>query len=333
MNSIRIAMMVLIAMLAVDVGSARLPQRTHILVVGSSTAYPIVAAAGEYFSLRHQGDAPVIESTGSGGGIKLFCNGLGPDTPDITMASRPMKMSERKRCLQNQVTDIREIMIGYDGIVLANARGAPSLQLTHTDLFLALAREVPDLKNPSRLITNPYRTWHAVNPVLPNLAIRVFGPPPTSGTRDILLERILTPACRDIPSLEQLHQRSPDQFRQICHAIREDGVFINAGENDARVVRKLVNDPTAVGILGYNFVDRNRHKLKAATVDGVAPDFESIESGRYSLSRPLFLYVKSGHERLVTELEPFVKTIISPALSGPEGHLIDHGLVPLHRDR
>ena len=307
----------------------QLPQRTHVLAVGSSTAYPIVAAAGEYFSHRHEGVAPVIESTGSGGGIKLFCNGLGPATPDITMASRPMKASERRRCLRNQVNDIREIMIGYDGIVLANSRLAPRLALTRRDLFMALARELPDPQDESRLVPNPYRTWQQINPELPDLAIHVLGPPPTSGTRDILLERLLEPACREIPALQRLLLQKPDRPNRPCHALREDGVFVDAGENDARLVRKLVNDPVALGVFGYSFLDRNRHKLQAASIDGIEPGFELIETGVYPLSRPLYLYVKSAHKRLVPGLDSFVETIVSPDLSGPEGHLVDHGLVPL----
>jgi phosphate transport system substrate-binding protein len=310
-------------------GAAQLPQRQHILIVGSSTTYPIIAAAGEYFSRRHPGDAPVIESTGSGGGIKLFCNGLGLATPDITMTSRPMKSSERQRCLRNQVTDIREIMIGYDGIVLANSKLAPEFELTRQDLFLAIAREVPDPQDPTRLIANPYQSWQQLNPELPDLQIRVLGPPPTSGTRDILLERLLEPACRQVPALQLLFLQSPDSFLQHCHALREDGAFVNAGENDARLVRKLVNDPVALGIFGYNFLDRNRHKLQAATIDGVEPAFELIENGVYPLSRPLFLYLKSHHVKLVHGLEDFIQTVVSPALTGPEGYLVERGLVPL----
>ncbi len=310
-------------------GAARLPQRQHILIVGSSTAYPIVAAAGEYFS-RHEGEiAPVVESTGSGGGIKLFCSGIGLDTPDISMASRPMKDSERARCVHNQVTDAREIMIGYDGIVLASAKLGEQLRLTRTDLFLALAREVPDPHNPDKLIANPYQSWQQLNPALPDRPIRVLGPPPTSGTRDIFLERLLEPACRSIPALQQVFLRDPEVFSQQCYALREDGVFINAGENDARLVRKLVNDPVALGIFGYSFLDRNRHKLQAATIDGIEPEFELIENGVYPLSRPLFLYVKPPHARLVKGLDAFIQTIVSPELIGPEGFLIDHGLVPL----
>lgn len=308
---------------------AQLPQREHMLIVGSSTAYPIVAAAGEYFSHGHAAAAPVVESTGTGGGIKLFCNGLGLDTPDIVMASRPLKPSERQRCIRNQVNDIREIMIGYDGIVLASSRLAPHLALTRRDLFLALAREVPDPADPTRLIANPYTSWQQLNPELPDLPIRVLGPPPTSGTRDILVERLLEPACRELPLIQRMSLQDPQATRAHCQSLREDGAFINAGENDARLVRKLVNDPLALGIFGYNFLDRNRHRLRAASIDGVLPTFELIENGIYPLSRPLYLYVKSQHTRLVPGLDAFVETIVSPEVSGPGGYLSDRGLVPL----
>jgi len=308
---------------------AELIQRQHILIVGSSTAYPIVTSAAERFGRDPDLITPIVESTGSGGGIKLFCSGLGLTTPDIAMASRSMKESERVNCARNEVNDIREIKIGYDGIVIASTKETPKLKLTKRDIYLALAREVPSPSHPARLIPNPYLQWREINPLLPALPIRVLGPPPTSGTRDILVERLLHDACIQVPSLRALRQKDPTRFQQRCQALREDGVFVNAGENDARLVRKLIQEPGTLGIFGYNFLDRNRDRLKAASIDGIEPQFELIESGIYPLSRPLYLYVKPRHSTLVRGLNEFIDTIISPEASGTEGYLIDQGLIPL----
>lgn len=307
---------------------AELLARQHVLIVGSSTAYPIVAAAAERYGRKPDALAPVVESTGSGGGIKLFCSGLGAGTPDIAMASRSMKPSERSTCARNGVNDIREIKIGYDGIVIASTKETPEFHLKKRDLYLALAREVPS-KDGSKLITNPYSSWQEVNPDLPDMPIRVLGPPPTSGTRDILAERLLEDACMQVASLRVLQRSDPTGFRQRCHALREDGCFINAGENDARLVRKLINDPGSLGIFGYNFLDRNRYRLRAASVDGIKPRFELIESGVYPLSRPLYLYIKPAHSRLVPGLDQFIDELLSAEASGADGYLLDQGLIPL----
>ena len=312
-----------------NVLAADLSQRRHILIVGSSTAYPIIAAAAERISRQSHVTTPVVEATGTGGGIKLFCNGIGLNTPDIAMASRRMKDSERAACAGNHVQDIREIKIGYDGIVIANSRDAPRFRLSSDDLYRALAREVPSPSQPERLIANPYRSWREVNPDLPDLPIRILGPPPTSGTRDILAERLLQSVCLESSPLRVMFDSDQAQFRQHCHALREDGAFVNAGENDARLVRKLFGDPDALGIFGYNFLDRNRDRLQAASIDGIEPEFELIESGSYPLSRPLFLYVKLQHARVVRGLESFVQALMSVEVSGPEGYLVDQGLIPL----
>jgi len=310
-------------------GAAELMQRQHILIVGSSTAYPIVAAAAEHFGRETGLVTPVVESTGTGGGIKLFCAGLGLATPDIAMASRSMKAGERQTCARNDVNDIREIKIGFDGIVIASIKDTPEFRLSKRDLYLALAREVPSPDSRKGLIPNPYSDWHQINSTLPPLPIRVLGPPPTSGTRDIFAERLMQDACLQVQALRILHQRDPTLFRERCHALREDDAFVNAGENDARLVRKLINDPGTLGIFGYNFLDRNRDRLKAASIDGIKPFFELIETGVYPLSRPLYLYVKPRHTSLVKGLQAFVAMITSPELSGPEGYLIDQGLIPL----
>lgn len=308
---------------------AEFPKRQHILIVGSSTTYPIVAAAAEKFGRETPLTTPVVESTGSGGGVKLFCAGLGLTTPDIAMTSRRMKDSERQACARNDVNDIREIMIGYDGIVIASTKEAPEFRFSARDLYLALAREVPSPDSRKNLVPNPYREWDQINPALPSLPIRVLGPPPTSGTRDIFAERLLQDACLSVAPLRALRKQDPTQFRQRCQALREDGAFVNAGENDARLVRKLINDPDTLGIFGFNFLDRNRDRLRAASINGIKPEFELIESGIYPLSRPLYLYIKPRHTRLVKGLQEFVDMIVSPEVSGPEGYLVDQGLIPL----
>jgi phosphate transport system substrate-binding protein len=308
---------------------ARLPDRTHVLVVGSSTTYPIVAAAAEFIARRDGIITPVIESTGTGGGINLFCGGYGLDTPDVVMASRRMTETERNACIANQVNDVREIRLGYDGIVIANAKTAANYALEPSDLYLAIARRVPSPDGGQGLVDNPYHSWRQISDHLPDMPIRVLGPPPTSGTRDVFIERVMKQACLEVPLMQSMYERDPDAFAQSCYALREDGAYVNSGENDARLVRRLLADPQALGILGFNFVDRNRDRLMAASIAGIAPTFDAIESGVYPLSRPLFVYVKPAHSRFVSGLDHFVDALISDAVSGPEGVLVDHGLIPL----
>lgn len=311
-----------------SLAKAELAPRDHVLVVGSSTAYPIIAWAAEQFGRDAGFSAPVIESTGSGGGIKLFCSGVGLGTPDIAMASRPMKDSERDACRRNHVTDIREIKIGFDGIVIANQRSAPQFNLSRDNLYRALAYWIPGADG-DKLIPNPYKTWNQIDQDLPSMPIRVYGPPPTSGTRDIFVEHLLNDACLAYPLLQQMHARDVRQFEEHCYALREDGAYINGGENDARLVRKLIADQQALGIFGFNFLDRNRDRLQAANIEGRHASFESIESGAYPLSRPLYLYVKPQHRNVVPGLREFVDRLIGSEMIGPEGRLLDQGLIPL----
>ena len=314
---------------AIQATAAGLPDRRHVLVVGSSTAYPIIAAAAERIGRAHAIPTPVIESTGTGGGIKLFCGGYGLHWPDIAMASRRMKESERNACTGNKVNDVREVKIGYDGIVIAANKNTPPLRLSKRDLYLAMARVVPSADDPSRLIANPHHQWNDIDPDLPAQPIRIMGPPPTSGTRDILVERVLEPGCLATPGLLALRAQDPALFAERCRAVREDGAYIDAGENDARLVRKLLTDPDTLAMLGYSFLDRNRDRLRAASIDGVEPSYETIESGVYPLTRPLFLYIKPQHAKLVEGLDTFVDALIGADISGPEGYLIDRGLIPL----
>jgi phosphate transport system substrate-binding protein len=304
-------------------------QRRHLFLVGSSTTFPVISAATERIQRAEGGPVSVVEATGTGGGFKLFCAGLGLATPDIVMASRRMKDSERALCRDNGVDAVREVRIGYDGIVIAKLREAVPMALTSRALHLALAREVPAADGSGRLVANPYTRWDQIDPALPAAPIRVLGPPPTSGTRDILVERLMHAACLEVPALAPLAQQDPEGFARRCYTLREDGYYVNAGENDARLVRKLLGDPGALGILGYNFLDRNRDRLQGAPVDGVAPTFESIESGEYPLTRPLYLYLKEPHLDVVPGLAGFFAALTSPEAIGPEGYLVEQGLIPL----
>ena len=324
------ALVVVASMLAAgEAAAVDLPARRYITVVGSSTAYPIVATAAEHFSRSTQAHAPVVESTGTGGGFKLFCAGVGLETPDVVMASRPMKPLEWKRCRDNGVVDVLELKIGYDGIAVVGAREAPPLKLTRRDLYLALAKEVPDPAGRPRLLANPYRRWSDIDPELPDMAIRVYGPPPTSGTRDILVERVLANACAEEEFLEALREQDKDEYRVRCQSLREDGLYIDSGEDDSRLVRKVTDDPEALAILGFNFLDRNSDRLRGAEIDGVAPAFERIEAGDYPIARPLYLYVKKAHGSVLPDLAAFVREIASSAAWGDEGYLVDKGLIPM----
>lgn len=311
------------------VSALDLPARQYVTVVGSSTAYPIVAAAAEHYGRQPGARTPVVESTGTGGGFKLFCNGLGLQTPDIVMASRAMKASEWARCREHEVTDILELKIGYDGIALVGARDAPQLDLETYNLYLALAKEVPDPAGKPRLVPNPHARWNQIDPDLPDMPIRIYGPPPTSGTRDILVERLMANACAAVDFLSALQDEDERAFRRRCQTLREDGLYIESGEDDARLVRKVIDDPGAVAILGYNFLERNLDRLRGASIDGVMPVFERIESGEYPIARPLYLYVKKAHLGMLPDLAGFVRSLGTPAAWGEEGYLVDKGLIPM----
>lgn len=317
---------------AASVAAFDLGPRQHITIVGSSTVYPIISTVAEHFARSTKHHSPVVESTGTGGGFKLFCAGLGLKTPDIAMASRRMRATEQESCRAQGVDDVAELKIGYDGIAVANAKDAPLFDLSIADLYRALAREVPDPGGAQRLVTNPYRSWNAVNPKLPELPIRVFGPPPTSGTRDLLAERVMQKACGQVGFMASLRRTDEAEFRRLCHALREDGAYIDAGENDARLVRRLIDDVGALGILGYNFLDQNLDRLQAASVDGARPGVESVRTGGYALSRPLFLYVKLAHVGVVPGLMEFFRHLTADNAWGEEGYLVDKGLVPMAAD-
>lgn len=308
--------------------------RDHINVVGSSTVYPFATAVAENFARRTAFRAPKIEATGSGGGLKMFCAGVGLDRPDIATASRAMTETELARCRENGVHDVVEIKIGFDGIVLANSKDAPRFRLTTREIYLALAATIPDphLAEPTGregLVANPFRNWNEINPSLPPQPIEVLGPPPTSGTRDKLAERVMVDGCNSFPMIHAL-ESSDSQFHQTtCQKLREDGSYIEAGESDALIVRKLEKNPRALGIFGFSFLDQNLDTLQAATINGTTPTYDNIKADDYALCRPLFLYVNREHLGRVPGLPEFLEAFTSEEASGAEGYLVDRGMIPL----
>ncbi len=324
--------------------------RDYISIVGSSTVYPFSTVVAEQFGRNTTFKTPKVESTGSGGGLKLFCAGVGVKHPDVTNASRRIKASEQEKCTANGIKDILEIKVGYDGIVLANAKQAPRMHLNRKVIFLALAKQVPGPDG--KLIDNPYQTWQEIDPSLPDARIEVLGPPPTSGTRDAFVELAMEGGAKQFADLKALRKSKdpaeikalmaklgiPDSafnkkgkqvFKIIAHAVREDGVYIEAGENDNLILQKLAANPKAVGIFGYSFLDQNRDQVKGALVDGHMPEFELIASGDYPISRPLYFYVKLAHVGNVPGIEALLAEFTADDTWGDEGYLTDKGLIPM----
>ncbi|SBW12644.1 Phosphate ABC transporter, periplasmic binding protein [uncultured Alphaproteobacteria bacterium] len=307
--------------------------RDQIRIAGSSTVFPFASKVVEQFGKTTSFKTPVIESTGSGGGFKLFCAGVGVDHPDITNASRAIKSSEVETCAKNGVNKITEITIGYDGIVVADSKKGPEFSVSRKDLYLALAKSVPDPKGGDKLVPNPYKTWKDVNPALPANEIEVLGPPPTSGTRDAFTELVMDTGCEEFPFVKAMAKSDPKAFKAACQAIREDGAYIEAGENDTLIVNKLVENPKALGIFGFSFLDQNADKIKGASIDGVKPTFENIASAKYPVSRPLFFYVKGEHVGVIPGIKEYVAEFTSEAAIGPDGYLPQIGLIPLPADK
>jgi phosphate transport system substrate-binding protein len=302
--------------------------RDSITIVGSSTVYPFTTTVAEQFGRGGKFKTPKVESTGTGGGIKLFCNGVGPQYPDVANASRRIRPAELATCAKNGVKDVIEVKVGYDGIVLAENKGGTALNVTRKDIYLALAKNVPDPANPNALIPNPYTTWKDVNKALPATKIEVLGPPPTSGTRDSFVELYLEAGCRNFAWLDALRTQDEPRFKRACDTVREDGAYVEAGENDNLIVQKLNANKDAVGIFGYSFLEENLDKLKGAVVDGVSPTYETIASGKYPASRPLFIYVKKAHVGVIPGISEFIAEYTSEKALGEEGYLADKGLIP-----
>jgi phosphate transport system substrate-binding protein len=319
-----------IAMAAMPaLGSEGAFARDQIRVVGSSTVYPFTTAVAEQYG-RSGGKTPVVESTGTGGGLKLFCAGVGADHPDVANASRRIKKSEYDDCAKHGVSDIVELKIGFDGLSIAQAKSAPDLGLTKKQVFLALAKEIPDASG--KLVANPNKMWSDVDPSLPNKKIEVLGPPPTSGTRDSFVELVMEKGAEGIDSLKALKKSDAKAFEKVWKSIREDGGYVEAGENDNLIVQKLSANPDALGIFGYSFVEENLNTIKAVPIDGVTPTYETIASGEYKVARPLFIYVKAQHVDVVPGLKDFVAEYVSEKALGEDGYLVAKGLIALPKD-
>ena len=303
--------------------------RDTISIVGSSTVYPFTTTVAEQLGRQGKFKTPKVESTGTGGGIKLFCNGVGVQHPDVANASRRMNANEFETCRKNGVTDIVEIKIGFDGLTVSESKKGPSFSLTRKQVYLALAKQVPDPANPTALIANPYKTWKDVDKSLPAIKIEVLGPPPTSGTRDSFHELYMEAGCRTYPWINTLRGMDEKRFKRVCHTIREDGAYVEAGENDNLIVQKIEANPNAVGVFGFSFLEENLDQLRGLKIDGVEPTFETIASGKFPASRPLFVYVKKAHIGVIPGLAEFMAEYVSDKALGEEGYLSEKGLVPL----
>jgi phosphate transport system substrate-binding protein len=309
--------------------SANSLARDYIEIVGSSTVYPFSIAVAERFGKSTKFKTPKIESTGSGGGMKLFCNGIGAAHPDITNASRRIKSKEFSNCQKNGVKDIIEVLIGFDGIAFANSNEEPLFELTTKDIYLALAKDIPNPDGSETFIPNPHKTWNDVNSSLPAKKIEVLGPPPTSGTRDAFTELALEGGCKSFPWVKSMKKKDKPSYKARCHTIREDGVYIEAGENDNLIVNKLVANPNAFGVFGYSFLEQNADKVQGSSISGFEPTFESIASGDYPVSRPLYFYVKKAHIGVIPGIEGFLREFTAESTWGDDGYLADRGMISL----
>ena len=318
--------------LAIASTPATAASRDYVSIVGSSTVYPFATVVAERFGRSTGNPTPKIESTGSGGGMKLFCAGVGTQHPDITNASRRMKKGEFETCQANGVKDITEVMIGYDGIVVANSAKSQRMELTLKDIFLALAKDVPDPKGGEKLVANPYKTWKDVNPALPNVKIEVLGPPPTSGTRDAFNELAIEGGCKTFGWLKAMKDQDKNKYKAICRAVREDGHYIEAGENDNLIVQKLEANPDALGVFGFSFLDQNKGKVQGSLINGVGPTFDSIADASYPVSRSMYFYIKKAHVGVIPGIEGYVKEFTSEKAWGDEGYLTEKGLIPAPAD-
>ena len=306
--------------------------RDYLSIAGSSTVYPFSSVVAERIGKVEKFKTPKVESIGTGGGIALFCKGIGVAYPDMANTSRKMQASEFEACQKAGVTDIAEVKFGFDGIILAYAKEAKlKYKLTLKEIYLALAKRIPDPTAPEShtLVANPYHTWHEINPLLPNTKIEVLGPPPSSGTRDIFAEQALEVGCQSFSWLKAKKTTDKNYFQDVCTTIRQDGAYIEAGENDNVIVQKISSRPTTLGIFGYSYLEQNMDKVDAAEVDGVKPTYETIFSGEYPLARPLFLYVKKSHIGLIPGMVEYIAELTSEKAFGEEGYLVDKGLIPL----
>ena len=322
----RFALLAVVTLLA----STQSFARSTVEIVGSSTVYPFATVVAERVGKQANIKTPKIESTGTGGGFKLFCGGVGTQYADITNASRAIKDSEVAKCASNGVTDILEVNVGYDGIVLSNSKESDVLNVTRKQIFLALAKEVPGPDG--ALIENPYVYWSDIDSSLPNVKIEVLGPPPTSGTRDAFAELAMEGGCKKFPDIKAMKKVDKRAYKAICHTVREDGAYVEAGENDNLIIQKLTRNPNAYGIFGFSFLDQNADVVQGSLIEGVEPTFENIADKSYSVSRPLFFYVKKAHVGVVPGIAEYVREFTSEKARGDDGYLLDKGLIPLSKD-
>jgi phosphate transport system substrate-binding protein len=306
--------------------------RDRISIVGSSTVYPFATVVAEQFGRTSKFKTPIVESTGSGGGLKLFCSGIGVSTPDITNSSRRIKSSEVESCAANGISNIIEVKVGYDGIVLANSSSSDQVELTTKDIFLALAKSVPAQDGSEKLVDNPYQKWSDIRAGLPAITIEVLGPPPTSGTRDAFVELAMEGGCKQFSWIKAIKQQDKSRYKSVCHTIREDGRFVEAGENDNLIVQKLQANPNAIGIFGFSFLDQNSDVVQGSKVNGEEPTFENISAGSYPVSRPLYFYVKTAHIGTIPGINEYLSEFVSDRSMGEDGYLADRGLIPLPED-
>lgn len=346
------------ALAALAISTVEAASRDTISIVGSSTVYPFATTVAEQFGKTTSFSTPKVEATGSGGGLKLFCGGIGVDTPDITNASRRIKATELEMCHENGVTGVTEVKVGYDGIVIANAKGAADFKLSRKDLYMALAAKIPG--SDGKLVENPHKTWKDVNDALPDMAINVLGPPPSSGTRDAFEELALGGGAKKVEDLKTLRGmkdgddmkammaklgigmdvydavmkkkgkvKGKDLFKKVAYHIREDGAYKEMGENDNLIVQKLEKDPGALGVFGFSFLDQNADKVKGASVDGSDPTFDNIADGSYPVSRPLYMYVKNAHVGKIPGMKDYLQEFTSEKAWGEEGYLTEKGMIPM----
>ncbi|MEM7256498.1 MAG: substrate-binding domain-containing protein [Pseudomonadota bacterium] len=318
-----------VGMAVITTSASAQSARDQISIVGSSTVYPFATVVAERFGQTTEFKTPKIESTGSGGGMKLFCAGVGVEHPDITNASRRMKKSEYDTCQANGVTDITEVLIGYDGIAVANSVDSEQLELSRRDIYLALAKMVPNSDGSETFVPNPYHNWSHVNPALPDTAIEVLGPPPTSGTRDAFAELAMEGGCKAFPWVANLKKSDSGMYKEMCHSVREDGAYVETGENDNLIVQKLQANPNALGVFGYSFLDQNADAVQGSVIDGQEPNFDTIAEGTYPVSRPLYFYVKQAHVGVIPGVAEYLGEFTSEAAWGDEGYLADKGMIPL----
>ncbi len=310
-----------------EVGYNATQSNAKIKIVGSSTVAPFSTTVAERFGATSGFDTPIVETTGTGGGFAAFCEGVGPETASVANASRKIKAAETELCATNGVTGITEVRIGFDGITLVNDRNGAVYDLTLAQIYLALAKDIPD--GAGGFKANPHKTWKDVDAKLPADPIQMFGPPPTSGTRDAFVELGLEAGALTFPEMKALKEADGDLFKERTHTIRTDGAWIDAGENDSAIIQQVTKAPGSLGVLGFSFLEQNGDRVRAAKLNGVDAAFENIASGDYALSRSMYFYVKDQNVSLVAGVDAFVAEFVSDAAMGPDGYLLEKGLIPL----